>query len=176
LFDSDWETFDPVDHPHRYDPEETKTAARNQTVEQESVNLSLDYFKVFPDLPNKSINRLKNVLALVSDSNFHRQNNEKRLFIDGYDISHDGKKYRVFYIESMDNRFQRSLKVSHPDTAISTFLNEILSRYSCLPSQIEFTLDFILNNPWEFYHFLKSTIYVTRCGKSFDFVKNDEHG
>ena len=147
LFDSDWETSDPVNHPHRYNPEEIKTAAKNQTVKQESVNLSLDYFKVFPDVPNKSISRLKELLSWVSDSTYQHPNREKRLFIDGYRINHNGNQYQVAYIESMDNRFQRSIKVSHPDTAISTFLNEILSRYSCLPSQIEFTLDFILNNP-----------------------------
>ena len=74
LFDSNWEPTDWVDHPHRYNPEEIKTAAKNQAVEQESVNLSLDYYKLFPDIPNRSISRLKELLSWVSDSTYQHPN------------------------------------------------------------------------------------------------------
>lgn len=144
-------------------------AAENVALETEKVLLSLDDFKVYPDVPRWKIPEIKTILSSVSDSARDFTLEDKGLIVHDYRITHNVNEYRVLLVISTVNKFQHSVKVMHPDRWITTFIDSILHEYKNLPSKLEITWDFILKHPAEWCRLFKSTIYVKNCGLSFDY-------
>jgi len=113
-------------------------------------------------------NQIKHLSMGQSEHRYTSQNgyNQSRKYL----INTDEKKHEVIISKCANESYMPYLlKIDEPDNKIIQIINECVSQLSyCNFTAIEFTLDFICDNPLRLYQFMKETMLISWRGKPLD--------